>query len=65
MLARDAVAAAPLRQEEPTPGGTLREGYDLDFSRLDPVATDWYDPAFYALFESLLIDNPEALYWAD
>jgi peptide/nickel transport system substrate-binding protein len=58
MLAREA-AAAPLRQEEPTAGGTLREGYDLDFSRLDPVATTWYDPAFYALFESLLIDNPE------
>jgi peptide/nickel transport system substrate-binding protein len=26
---------------------------------LDPVATNWYDPAFFALFESLLIDSPE------
>jgi peptide/nickel transport system substrate-binding protein len=58
MLAGE-VAAAPARQEQPQTGGTLREGYDLDFSRLDPVATDWYDPAFYALYESLLIDSPD------
>jgi peptide/nickel transport system substrate-binding protein len=59
LLAREA-AAAPARQDAtPTPGGTLREGYDLDFSRLDPVATTWYDPAFYALYESLLIDAPD------
>jgi peptide/nickel transport system substrate-binding protein len=54
-----AEAAAAVRQDEPRSGGTLREGYDLDFSRLDPVATNWYDPAFFALFESLLIDSPE------
>ncbi len=58
LLAKDA-AAAPARQDEPQSGGILREGYDLDFSKLDPVSTSWYDPAFYALFESLLIDNPE------
>lgn len=59
LLAREA-AAAPARQDAtPTPGGTLREGYDLDFSRLDPVATTWYDPAFHALYESLLIDAPD------
>ena len=40
-------------------GGTLREGYDLDFSKLDPVATNWYDPAFHALYDSLLIDAPD------
>ncbi|MDF3041408.1 MAG: peptide transporter substrate-binding protein, partial [Thermomicrobiales bacterium] len=38
---------------------TLREGYDLDFSPLDPVATTWYDPAFHALYDSLLIDAPD------
>jgi len=58
LLARDA-AAAPARQDEPKTGGTLREGYDLDFSKLDPVSTNWYDPAFYALYESLLIDAPD------
>jgi peptide/nickel transport system substrate-binding protein len=58
LLARE-VAAAPMAQEEPVAGGTLREGYDLDFSKLDPVATNWYDPAFHALYDSLLIDSPD------
>ena len=58
LLAREA-AAAPLAQEEPVVGGTLREGYDLDFSKLDPVGTNWYDPAFHALYDSLLIDAPD------
>ena len=58
MLAREAsvVSAA---QDEPQAGGILREGYDLDFSKLDPVATNWYDPAFHALYDSLLIDAPD------
>ena len=38
----------------PKSGGTLKEGYDLDFSRLDPINTNWYDPAFYAVYESLV-----------
>src|SRR5437868_5710942 len=38
LLAREA-AAAPARQDEPKTGGTLREGYDLDCSKLDPVAS--------------------------
>jgi peptide/nickel transport system substrate-binding protein len=57
-LARE-VAAMPAAQEEPVVGGTLREGYDLDFSKLDPVSTNWYDPAFHALYDSLLIDAPD------
>jgi peptide/nickel transport system substrate-binding protein len=62
LLAREASAAAaasPALQAEPKSGGTLREGYDLDFSRLDPISTNWYDPAFYALFESLIIESPK------
>ena len=51
--------AAPLAQEELVVGGTLREGYDLDFSELDPVNTDWYDPAFATLYDSLMIDEPD------
>ena len=46
-------------QEEPVVGGTLREGYDLDFSRMDPVATNWYDPAFSALYENVFTNDPE------
>ncbi len=59
LLAREAVSATPAAQDEPVVGGTLREGYDLDFSKLDPVATNWYDPAFHALYDSLLIDAPD------
>jgi peptide/nickel transport system substrate-binding protein len=59
LLARESAAATPALQEEPVPGGTLREGYDLDFSKLDPVNTPWYDPAFHALYDSLLIDSPD------
>jgi peptide/nickel transport system substrate-binding protein len=59
LLARESAVAAMAAQDEPVVGGTLREGYDLDFSKLDPVSTDWYDPAFYALYESLLIDSPD------
>jgi peptide/nickel transport system substrate-binding protein len=40
------------------PGGTLREGYDLDFSRMDPIATNWYDPGFYALYQSIVNKDP-------
>ena len=41
---------------------TLREGYDLDFSRLDPINTNWYDPAFYAVYESLVTNDPDGKY---
>src|SRR5215218_407660 len=58
LLVREA-ATAPLAQDEPVVGGTLREGYDLDFSKLDPVNTSWYDPAFHALYDSLMIDSPD------
>ena len=58
ILAREA-SAAPARLQDPQSGGTLREGYDLDFSKLDPVSTNWYDPAFHALYDSLLIDAPD------
>jgi peptide/nickel transport system substrate-binding protein len=46
-------------QDEPNQGGVLREGYDLDFSRMDPVATNWYDPAFSAIYENVITNDPE------
>ncbi len=46
----------------PKTGGTLKEGYDLDFSRLDPINTNWYDPAFYAVYESLVTNDPQGNY---
>jgi peptide/nickel transport system substrate-binding protein len=45
-----------------TPGGTLREGYDLDFSPLDPISTPWYDPGFYAVYEHAITIDPEGAY---
>jgi peptide/nickel transport system substrate-binding protein len=45
-----------------TPGGTLREGYDLDFSPLDPIQTPWYDPGFYAIYEHAITLDPEGAY---
>ena len=43
----------------PKRGGTLKEGYDLDFSRMDPINTNWYDPAFFALYDALVTNDPE------
>ena len=61
-----AAAAAPtsstrgrLVAHQAKPGGTLREGYDLDFSRMDPINTNWADPGFKALYEALLTNDPE------
>ena len=60
LLAETAVAGrrAP-RAEAAKVGGTLREGYDLDFSRMDPIATSWYDPGFYALYHSIVNKDPK------
>jgi peptide/nickel transport system substrate-binding protein len=46
----------------PKRGGTLREGYDLDFSRMDPINTTWYDPGFFALYDALVINDPNGSY---
>ena len=51
-----------VQSSTPKRGGTLREGYDLDFSRLDPINTNWYDPAFYAVYESVVTNDPQCNY---
>ena len=43
----------------PVAGGTLREGYNRDVSKHDPLTTNWYDPAFFAIYETILTDDPE------
>ncbi len=53
------VAALRRLQDEPVQGGTLREGYDLDFSKMDPLLTNWYDPAFSALYENPIVNDPD------
>ena len=42
----------------PTQGGTLREGYNRDVSKHDPLTTNWYDPAFFAIYEAVLSNDP-------
>jgi peptide/nickel transport system substrate-binding protein len=44
---------------EPVVGGTLREGYNRDVSKHDPLTTNWYDPAFFAIYEAILSNNPD------
>src|SRR5262249_38749621 len=42
LLAEAASAATrAVEQARAKPGGTLREGYDLDFTRMDPINTNW------------------------
>ena len=41
-------------------GGVLREAYELPgFSRMDPVDGQWLDPAFSAVYETLVVWTPE------
>ena len=60
----DAPAAeTPTEDTEPEPmgpsvGGTLREGYNRDVSKHDPLTTNWYDPAFFAIYEAILSNDP-------
>ena len=57
-----ALGPMQLRQDTPKMGGTLREGYDLDFSRMDPISTNWYDPGFYGLYEHVITLDPDGNY---
>ena len=43
----------------PKSGGTLREGYNRDVSKHDPITTNWYDPAFSAIYETIVTDGLE------
>ncbi len=57
-------AAAPATTEAPadmgpTTGGTLREGYNRDVSKHDPITTNWYDPAFFAIYEAIVTIDPD------
>lgn len=58
-MAAPATGLALSTTQDGKPGGTLREGYDLDFSRMDPIQTNWYDPAFFALYDAVITNDPE------
>ena len=58
--ARSTVAAgATAAAGEPKVGGTLREGYNRDVSKHDPITTNWYDPAFGAIYETIVTNGLE------
>ena len=42
---------------EPKIGGQLREGYNRDVSKHDPITTNWYDPAFSCIYETIVTDD--------
>ena len=45
----------------PTVGGTLIEGYDRDFTKMDAIRTGWADPSWTALYEFTLIRDAAGL----
>jgi peptide/nickel transport system substrate-binding protein len=51
--------ASPVATTEPVSGGTFREGYDRDFSPLDPVYSNWDDPGMNAVYEAVAIRDPQ------
>ncbi len=51
--------ASPAATTEPVSGGTFREGYDRDFSPLDPVYSNWDDPGMNAVYEAVAIRDPQ------
>jgi peptide/nickel transport system substrate-binding protein len=44
---------------KPVRGGTFKEGYDRDFTPVNPVANAWADPDYNAFYEALVIRTPE------
>ncbi len=56
-LAQDATAAAMT----PVTGGTFIEGYDRDFSKVEPIAPGWDDPSLVAVYEFPIIRDPKAV----
>src|SRR5262249_39146230 len=46
-------------QEEPQPGGRFTEGYDRDFTKMDPVQSGWADPGYNAIYEYTMIRDPD------
>lgn len=44
---------------KPVSGGVLREGYDYDFSRVDPATGAHVDPAWCALHETVTLADPD------
>ncbi len=64
MIASMATLAAPAiavraQDAEPQTGGRFTEGYDRDFTRMDPVQSGWADPGYNALYDYTMVRDPE------
>lgn len=57
-LAAPAIAARA-QDAEPQTGGRFTEGYDRDFTRMDPVQSGWADPGYNALYDYTMVRDPE------
>ena len=50
---------ASAQDMEPQTGGTFTEGYDRDFTRMDPVQSGWADPGYNAIYEYVMLRDPD------
>lgn len=56
--ASQALTRDSARRQEPVQGGTFVEGYDRDFSKVEPIAPGWDDPTLVAVYEFPVIRDP-------
>ncbi len=57
-LANVSTAFAQDATPAPVPGGQFVEGYDRDFSKVEPVFCGWDDPTLVAVYEFPIIRDP-------
>src|SRR5688572_26484474 len=55
LLAAAAPSLAVAQDAAPTPGGRFTEGYDRDFTKMDPVQSGWADPGYNAIYEYVML----------
>jgi peptide/nickel transport system substrate-binding protein len=58
LLAESVPAALAAPELKPVRGGTFRFGYDMVWSRMDPVNTNHYDPPFQEIYETIVTADP-------
>ena len=54
--------AEPPPAAGPVSGGTLIEGYDRDFTKMDTVSSGWADPGYVAIYEFTVSRDPDGNY---
>lgn len=59
LLAAATPNLAAAQDAAPTPGGRFTEGYDRDFTKMDPVQSGWADPGYNAIYEYVMLRDPD------